>query len=728
MPTRRLICYLTIGSLGIGSWAAVSFAQQRGSGIAKFKRYDINGDGKLTANEVPSGMMPRLDLNGDGFVTFDEAKQALAPTAPESDPKPSAPATDPQIEVGALFDNLDADKDGYLTMAETKSASWFKQLDSNSDGRIARAEALSLAPQISAELRRNRSGVPSSVVALPTGPEIVKATSIGVGRQLPDLTFTDLEGTASSLSKVVGAHGLVIAYTSTTCPVSKRYVPSLQRLQVSLASQGLGLLIVNPFSSEAITDMRAQGLKAPYLHDTTKAVSAAVQARSTTEVFLLDRQRTLVYRGAVDDQYGTDYNREAPSHRYLDEAITAMLAGRRPIVAATTAPGCELELPDSAPAAPSNLTWHRDVSRILQQNCANCHHDGGTAPFALADASDVLDRAKVIRRVVAEGTMPPWFAKPEPGKPNPWANDCSLADADKRDLLAWLDSDRDLGDPAHAPAPLHFPAGWTHGTPDYEVQLPQPVSIKAEGFMPYQFEVAETTLTEDKWVSGYEIRPTDPSVVHHVIVNVHTGAGKVRDREEGNGGYWAAYVPGNTGQIYPPGFARHLPKGAKISFQIHYTPAGKATSDQMKIGLYFAKEMPRYKVQTIALAQRKLLIPPNTASHPVSYERVAPFDMNVMAYMAHMHVRGQAFRFDVSYPDGNQETLLDIPRYDFNWQLRYDYAKPHIIPRGSKVTVTALFDNSTGNKANPDPNKSVKWGPQTVDEMMIGYLEVFAAL
>jgi hypothetical protein len=190
-------------------------------------------------------------------------------------------------------------------------------------------------------------------------------------------------------------------------------------------------------------------------------------------------------------------------------------------------------------------------------------------------------------------------------------------------------------------------------------------------------------------------------------------------------GYWAAYVPGNSSQVYPAGFARKLPAGCTVSFQIHYTPAGKATQDQMQMGLIFAKEPPRYVVETVALPKRDLKIAPGVPDHVETSTRQIPFDMNVMAYMAHMHVRGKSFKYELVSADGGSETLLDIPRYDFNWQLRYDLAAPRFIPRGTTLKITAVYDNSPGNKANPDPTKTVRWGQQTYDEMMIGYIEIF---
>jgi hypothetical protein len=214
-------------------------------------------------------------------------------------------------------------------------------------------------------------------------------------------------------------------------------------------------------------------------------------------------------------------------------------------------------------------------------------------------------------------------------------------------------------------------------------------------------------------------------VVHHVIIEVHEKGAYAKDREEGAGGYWAVYVPGNGSHIYPDGFARKIPAGARVSFQIHYTPSGKATKERLRLGLIFAKTPPLYEVKTVAVANPKLAIPPGAAQHLETRTQRVPFDMPVTSFMAHMHVRGKAFKYEVTYPDGKSETLLDIPKYDFNWQLRYDLKQPKLIPRGSTLNITAIYDNSPANKANPDPGKLVKWGPQTVDEMMIGYVEYF---
>jgi hypothetical protein len=399
-----------------------------------------------------------------------------------------------------------------------------------------------------------------------------------------------------------------------------------------------------------------------------------------------------------------------------------------PEIAATTAPGCALDLNQPKVVTNHALTSHKDISRILQTNCVSCHHQDGIAPFSLETLADVKEHAGMIKKQVDRGAMPPWFAAKQEGRSHEWANDRALSERDKKDLLAWLNSDRAEGDLADAPLPRKYEEQWMIGKPDAVVEVPKPIQVKAEGVMPYQRAVIETSFPEDRWVQAYEVAPSARAVVHHVIVNMHEKGSKLIGRENGAEGFWAAYVPGNSYRVMPEGFAKRLPAGAKLTLQIHYTPNGKATQDQIKIGLIFAKQPPQYEMHVTSLAQPRLSIPPGAANHVVTKEQVIPANMMLTGYMAHMHVRGKAFKYEVTTPDGKSETLLDIPRYDFNWQLQYDLAQPKFLPAGSTVKITAVFDNSVGNPANPDPSRTVHWGEQTYDEMMIGYVEHFTPL
>lgn len=741
-PDRPLMKKIVFILLGVTALAAsvlgVRAQAQLAELDARFKAFDKNNDGVISGDEMNSATyLTLLDGNKDGTLTREEAIEGVRKTQGLVGGLP---------ESGALFKRLDKDADGRLTPDELPNKRWFNGLDLNQDGSVTADEA----GKALASLRKRGTGGGTSAAGSPGGPikpasedpsfkeapQILKAGGHGVGRMVEDVALTTAEGKELKLSAAAGKNGLVIAFFSASCPISGKLAPETARLEKDLQEQGVGLLLVNAppvqKKEEAAKFITAHALKSLVGFDAESKLARALAATTTTEVFLLDATRTLFYRGALNDQYGLGYAKDKPARHYLRDAVAAMLADRPADIAATTAPGCALDLPQqAAPATAADITYHRDIARIMQANCVECHHSGGVAPFALDSYDAVIEHAGMIRKQVERGAMPPWFAAPPAaGAHSPWANDRSLAVRDRADLLAWLGSaDRPQGNVAEAPRPRVFPSEWSIGKPDAVIAAARPIAIKAEGTMPYQHVTVTTDFSEDRWVRGYEILPTAREVVHHVIVSVYPKGQKARrGGDEGSEGYWAAYVPGNTKQVYPEGFARKLPAGATVSFQIHYTPNGRATEDTMRMGLLFAKEPPKYVVHTSALPNARINIPAGASDHVETAQRKLPADVNAMALMAHMHVRGKAFKFEAVLPDGRTETLLDIPRYDFNWQLRYDYAMPRFLPRGTIIKITAVFDNSAGNPANPDPTKNVRWGQQTYDEMMIGYLEHYIPL
>ena len=360
-------------------------------------------------------------------------------------------------------------------------------------------------------------------------------------------------------------------------------------------------------------------------------------------------------------------------------------------------------------------------------NCLECHRAGGIAPFPLETHEQVVAKSGMIKKMVDRGLMPPWFAAPAPaGAHSPWGNDRALAARDKADFLAWLGAEKPPGDLNDAPLARAFPGDWAIGKPDGIVQIPNPIEVKAEGVMGYKNVTVETNFGEDKWVRGFEVQPTAREVVHHVLVFVQKpGQGRFEGEEDERTGFFAAYVPGNSHIVYPEGFAKLLPAGTKMRFQIHYTPNGTATQDQVKIGMIFAKEAPQHIVHVAGIVDHRLNIPPGAEHHPETGIIPVPTDVKLLALNPHMHVRGSAFRYEVVLPDGTLRTLLEVPHYDFNWQVSCRYAEPPTIPSGSTIRATGWFDNSANNPANPDPTKTVHWGLQTYEEMMIGYVEYY---
>ncbi|MFO0937347.1 MAG: redoxin family protein [Gemmataceae bacterium] len=559
-------------------------------------------------------------------------------------------------------------------------------------------------------------------------PIVQHAPSLGVGRMLANPSAKSTTGQPVTPATAMGEHGLVIALTSTTCPISKKYGPTWTKLESELKQKGIHVLYVNAIptdSADSITNfLKNNDLKAPYIHDAEFA--KAIGATSTAEVILLDAKRTVVYRGAIDDQYGLGYQLPEPKKQYLTSAVAAMRAGREAFPAATSAPGCVLELGKATAPEKTSITYHNRISRIIQANCIDCHRDGGVGPFKLDTAEDLISHAGMIRKVVEKGTMPPWFAAaPAEGKHTPWMNDRRLVDSDRADLLAWLGGDRALGNPSDAPRPKTYPDGWSIGKPDQEWLMPQKTKVPAGGQIPYVNFTFNPKITEDRWVRSVEIRPLVPGVVHHVLVFLMSpdDESTIEPGNDERRGFFAAYVPGNGMLTYPDGYAKRLPKGAQFRFQIHYTPNGTAAVDQLRMAVTYAEKAPLFEVKTSGLANPMMRVPPGAAFHPQKAVVPVGDDVTVIGFLPHMHLRGVAARYEIAAPNGKATTLLDVPHYDFNWQLHYKLAEPIVVPKDSKFTFTAWYDNSEKNPYNPDSKKLVRWGQQTTDEMCLGYVE-----
>ncbi len=571
---------------------------------------------------------------------------------------------------------------------------------------------------------------------LRTAPRPLPPALSGVGRRLTDTRVFDLAGKPRNLSEFGGPQGLVVALVSSSCPVAKKMAPALGRLEADARAGGLEVLYLAPLVTDTPAELKATaksaGWKATVARDTKGAAIAALGATSTTEVFVFDAARTLVYRGAVSDQYGPTWAKDAPTANYLADALRAVAAGTLPPIPATTAPGCLLAAGNRTPAPPSSpVTYHNRVSRIVQANCGDCHRTGGVAPFALENYAQVVAHSAMIRAVVDAGQMPPWFAAPTKGDDGktashtPYANDRRLSADDKRDLLAFLAGAKPVGYPKDAPLPRTFDPEWTAGKPDAVFGFAEPYRVKAEGVLPYQNITVATNISEDKWVRSIEVKPGAKGVVHHVLVFVQE-PGKPQNRTDDRAGFFGAYVPGTAAFVYPDGYAKKLPKGAVLRFQMHYTPNGTAQDDRTQIAFRWAKTAPEHEVKSIGVSSLRLNIPPGAQNHKEEAQLPVPADVKILAFMPHMHVRATACRYDLVTPDGVRETLLDVPRYDFNWQLTYRRATPLPVPKGSRIEFTGWYDNSAKNPHNPDPTKTVRFGPQTYDEMLLGYIEYVA--
>jgi peroxiredoxin len=533
-----------------------------------------------------------------------------------------------------------------------------------------------------------------------------------------------------SLGDFQAKRAVVVAFIGTECPINNAYMPRLAEMAKSYADKGVAFLAINSNCND--TPPRIAGhakkydLPFPVLRDPANVVADRFAAKRTPEVFLLDGSRNIVYRGRIDDQYGVGYKRAAPTRSDLAEAINEVLAGKPVSEPETTVAGCFIERVVK-PKSEGSITFSKDVSRVLQRNCQECHRPGQVAPMPLLTYEDAVAWSDSIREVVQKKRMPPWLADPHFGK---FSNDRSLSDADRATLLGWIDQGSPKGDAADMPPEKQFTDGWTIGKPDVVFTMPEEYTVTADAGpkgLKYQYFIVETHFDEDRWIQAAEAKPGNPAVVHHIIVYVvKPGLGGLVREKTGDGigdGFLTAFAPGELGTILAPGTAKRLPKDAILAFQMHYTPNGVEQKDQSSVGLVFAKEPPKVEVRTRAIAQKKLVIPAGEANFEAKSETFFEQDTDLLSFLPHMHLRGKDFLYEVVYPDGKRETLLSVPHYDFAWQSSYRLEKPLHLPAGTKIECTAHYDNSKDNANNPDAAKTVRWGDQTWDEMMIGFVD-----
>lgn len=424
-----------------------------------------------------------------------------------------------------------------------------------------------------------------------------------------------------------------------------------------------------------------------------------------------------------------------------------------------------------------DLTFTRDVAPILFKHCAECHRPNDAAPFSVLTYKDVRPWARSIREKVLSREMPPWHADQRYGN---FINDARLGQNDIDTIAAWVDRGAPEGDQKDLPAVPEYVDGWKIGTPDQVFSMSEEHTIAPGAPDDYFVFTIPTRFKEDKWVQAAEIRPSNRRIVHHAIAHILTPQTIARSRvgngssvkseaeppifyrqgslsrvkmdapviDDGarsiNGGslfkrtagsqgsdlfsiLLTSYAPGKGPDVYDHGMAKKVPAGSIIVLQVHYTSfrgaLEKPTTDRTSVGLIFAGEPPHDRVVTLTVPNHFFKIPAGAGNHEVTAAYTFEDDVRLVSYMPHMHLRGKDMKYEVLYPDARRETLLWVPHFNFNWQTTYCLKSPLPIPKGSKLIVTAHFDNSAKNKYNPDPTRAVRWGDPTYDEMMIGWME-----
>lgn len=562
------------------------------------------------------------------------------------------------------------------------------------------------------------------MIALAT---ILAASAAGVleiGAPAPRFTFTDTRWLERELADFGARDAYVIVFTSLDCPVARRVMPKVGELERAYRARGVQFLAVDVGAGDPLVEVAAravaQGLEFPVARDFGGDALRALAPERTPEALVLDRERVLRYRGRFDASErvsGTaPANADEPLRADLREALDDVLAGRDVRVARTVVDGCRITPPAEIEPGPTPPTWSDGAGAIVVRHCGACHVAGGSAPFALGTYAESKKHAAMIAEVVEQARMPPWFASREHGT---FANARVLDDAERATLRRWAAAGAPEGDPSRAPAPPPPIAdGWRIGEPDLVLTAGAEQEIPATGRVPYRYVILPRVFLEDTWVQSVEIRPSNPRVVHHA----NLGYWKI-------GSDWSAsnfvtgHVPGGDPMQLGPGVALRIPAGSVLGLQVHYVPTGTPEKDRISVGFRHPRDVVQQSLRHHAIANTRFEIPPEAPAHLVRAKRTFDVDATGIGMFVHMHLRGRDMDFVARTPDGAETTLLLVPNYSFDWQTAYVWpAGAQTFAKGTVVECRAHFDNSRFNPFNPDPARAVRFGQETTDEMMYGFL------
>ncbi|HEY0686497.1 MAG TPA: redoxin domain-containing protein [Steroidobacter sp.] len=514
--------------------------------------------------------------------------------------------------------------------------------------------------------------------------------------------LTDHRGVSHELYYLSDMKAVVLLAQGNGCDASRLATTAVQALQAKYEPQAVTFVAINSNLSDSLQavgkEAKQAGIKLPIMLDTTQLVGEALNLTRNGEVLVLNTKGwKIAYRGDASGVAG---------------ALDAVIAGKPAPSASTAANGCAINMPErDKRSAHAQISYEKEIAPLLLDKCVVCHREGGIGPWQMTNYNMIRGFSPMIREVVRTQRMPPWHADPHY---NVFSNDRGLSPRQAKTLVHWIEAGSPRGS---GPDPLlsqkkDWPK-WPLGEPDLVVELP-PFTTPATGTIPYQNIKIQNPLDRDVWVRAVDFLPGQRAVLHHIIASA---GGETRGNISLNN-----YVPGAEPLQVPKDNGILLPAKTKLHFQVHYTPNGQVLTDVTRMGLYFMKDPPKYNFRSLVFYNAKLKIPPNTKVHVETAERKFDQDAVIYSLHPHAHFRGKSSSFVAHYPDGREEMLINIPVYDFNWQSTYDLAKPLTVPAGTRIVYTQVFDNSSQNKANPDPNREVTWGEQTWEEMVFGVI------
>ena len=530
-----------------------------------------------------------------------------------------------------------------------------------------------------------------------------------------DFALLDHEGSFHQLSYYGDQRAVVyIVQANNSAHVNAR-LGEIHALRDAFAGQPVVFYMLNPLAEDSrqaiAAHAQASNIDLPILVDETQLVSESLGITQVGEILIIDPAKmNLAYRGNLEDLAGAE------------SALNQLLAGEAASSSTAENPGAKITYAASASHAEQPVSYSQDIAPILQENCVQCHREGGIGPWAMSNHAMVQGWSAMMREVVMTKRMPPGQVDPHVGKE--LLQPMGLSNAELQKLVHWIDAGAP-GDAQNDPlagAEL-VQSKFSFGEPDLVYTIPAQ-DIPATGIVDYRYVPVELNLDRDVWVRAMEFLPGDAEVLHHVIAYVSSPADKtVRGRATGaaQGESVGGFAPGRPGDVFRDNSGRLIRKGSNLLLQIHYTTSGRATVDETEIGIYIYDEPPAYVMSGGVAGQRRFLVPPHAKEHKLEGVQEIERDAYLYDLMPHMHYRGKYMSYTAEYPDGSSEILLSVPKYNFNWQFNYALKDPLFLPAGTRLIARGAMDNSDRNPANPNPNLPVHFGLQTKHEMFFGF-------
>ncbi len=541
-----------------------------------------------------------------------------------------------------------------------------------------------------------------------------------------DFALYDANGGFHRFSTYNNKKAIVLWVQGNGCPIVRNGLTDFNAIVESYSAKGFQFFMINSNiqddRAEIISEAKEFNFITPVLVDNGQLLADAMDITSTAEAIVLHpTTREILYRGPVNNRLDYEVQKDIASETYLQDALDAILTEKPIRTKKEITRGCTVTRLSSI-EKDITFNYSDHIAPILASNCVQCHRDGGRAPWEMKDYQTVVGWSAMIKEVLLSKRMPPWKADPTIGD---FKHDFSLADSNARKIIRWIDQGMKPGTGKDTLQSIVYPSIiWQGGTPDKIITLEEE-TIPASKKIPYRYQTFDLDLTEDTWLSGIEIVPGNPKLLHHVVLlhNDLATSSPIVDRKLRSltDNFIALGAGASQSTFFPEGTGILLKKGETVKIQLHYAPMGKVATDQTKIGFYYHTSEPEKLLYPLAPANVTFKIPPHAAGVKIEARDTILEDIYIHNLMPHMHYRGKAIKMSLLKPDATTIQLISVPDFNIDWQWIYEMKEPVFAPKGSVIFVEGVYDNTVQNPLNPDPSKELGFGIQSRDEMLIGF-------